>query len=164
MKDAAPALSPEDADFICGGVSINVAARDARHETTVSRAIGCRVSQDRRRVTVFLSAAQSAALLADVRQNGIIAVVFSQPTRHRAIQLKGTDAAVVPLEADDPHLLAAYRQRMVAGIAPLGFTPEFVRTFMNVAPGDVVAVAFTPSAAYLQTPGPNAGARLEPRK
>ena len=150
----------EHADLIAGGVSIIVAGRDAEHETTVSRAVGCRMAEDGRRITVFLSAARSGALLADVRANGHVAVVFSEPTTHRAIQLKGTDATVVPLEADDPHLLAAYRSRLAARVAPLGFSELFVRTLLNVVPGDVVAIAFTPSGAFSQTPGPKAGSPL----
>ncbi|HVY66077.1 MAG TPA: hypothetical protein VHH11_14745 [Gammaproteobacteria bacterium] len=159
----AATLGPEHLAFVRGGVSIIVAARDGQNETTVSRAVGCRVADDGRRITVFLSAAQSGVLLADVRANGVIAVVFSQPTSHRAMQLKGTDAVIAPIEAGDPHLLAEYRQRMAAEVAPLGYSEAFVRAFLQASPGDLVAVAFTPSAAFVQTPGPNAGARLEAR-
>jgi hypothetical protein len=160
MTAMATPLDSEHADFISGGVSIIVAGCDAANGTTVSRAIGCRVADDRRRVTVFLSAAQSGALLADVRANGKLAVVFSQPTTHRAIQLKGTDATVVPLATDDPHLIAAYRSHFAAQVTPLGFSEAFVRSFLGIAPGDVVAIAFTPSAAFSQTPGPKAGSPL----
>lgn len=153
-------MNPEDAAFIGGGVSILAAARDGANETTVSRAIGCRVSADRRQVTIFLSAAQSGALLADIRANGVIAVVFSQPTSHRTIQLKGTDAAVVPLRDDDPHVWAAYRERITAELRRIGFSDVFVRTMLKVSSGDIVAVAFEPSAAFVQTPGPKAGTPL----
>ena len=151
----------EQADLIAGGVSIIVAGRDAGNETAVSRAVGCRMAEDGRRITVFLSAGQSGALLADVRANGRIAVVFSEPMSHRAIQLKANDAQIVPLAADDPHLLAAYRSRLAARVAPLGFSEAFVRTLLNAVPGDVVAIAFTPSGAFSQTPGPKAGSPLQ---
>jgi len=151
----------EPADLIAGGVSIIVAGRDDDNETTVSRAVGCRMAEDGRRITVFVSAAQSGALLADVRANGRIAVVFSEPMSHRAIQLKGIDAEIVPLAADDPHLLAAYRSRLTARVAPLGFSELFVRTLLNVGAADVVAIAFTPSGAFSQTPGPKAGTPLQ---
>jgi hypothetical protein len=161
MTTTEAARDREHADLIAGGVSIIVAGRDAGNETTVVRAVGCRMAEDGRRITVFLSAAQSGALLADVRANGHVAVVFSEPTTHRAIQLKGIDAAVVPLAADDPYLLAAYRGRLAARVAPLGFSEMFVRTLLNVVPGDVVAIAFTPSDAFSQTPGPKAGSPLQ---
>lgn len=161
MTQQAVGLNPRDAAFIEGGVAIIAAARNAENEATVSRAIGCRVSDDRRRVTIFLSAAKSGALLADVRANGVIAVVFSQPTSHRAIQLKGTDASVVALTADDPHVWAVYPGRIAAEVQRIGFSDVFVRTMLSVPSGDVVAVAFTPSAAFIQTPGPKAGTPLE---
>ena len=160
MTVTAPPLDSEHAEFITGGVSINVAGRDAGHETTVTRAVACRVADDRRRVTVFVSVSQSGALLADVRANGIIAVVFNEPQTHRAIQLKGTEAAVAPLAADDPHLLAEYRGQLARQVAPFGHSEAFVRKLLSVAPGDVVAISFTPSAAFLQTPGPKAGSPL----
>jgi hypothetical protein len=154
-------LASEHADFITTGVSIIVAGRDLGNETTVSRAMGCRVTDDRGRVTVFVSAAQSGALLADVRANGRIAVVFGDPMTHRAIQLKGADAAVEPLAADDPHLIASYRSRLSARVAPFGFSEAFARTLLGVVPGDVVAITFTPTGAFSQTPGPKAGAPLQ---
>ena len=155
------ALASEHADFITGGVSILVAGCDPGNETTVSRAVGCRVTDERRRVTVFVCAAQSGALLADVRANGRIAVVFGDPMTHRAIQLKGADAAVEPLAADDPHLIASYRSRLSARVEPFGFSEVFVRALLSVVPGDVVAIAFTPNGAFSQTPGPKAGAPLQ---
>ena len=161
MTKDAPPLPAEHAAFMQGGVSIIVAARNADNDTTVSRALCCRVSADRRRVTLFLSAAQSGALLADVRANGVIAVVFNEPSTHRAIQLKGTDAAVVPLPADHAHELAAYRRLMVEEVRPRGVSEAFVKTILAASPGDVVALAFTPAAAFLQTPGPKAGTQLD---
>jgi hypothetical protein len=153
-------LDSEQAEFITAGVSILAAARDDCHETTVTRAVGCRVSGDRQRVTILLSASQSGALLADVRANGTLAVVFAEPKTHRAIQLKGTDAELAPLEADDPHRIAAYRARFAAQVASFGHSEAFVRKVLGVAPGDLVAIAFTPCGAFLQTPGPKAGSPL----
>jgi hypothetical protein len=161
MTDEATPLDDEHAALIQGGVSIFVAGRNAENETVVSRALGCRVSPDRRQVTLFLSATQSGALLADLRDNGVIAAVFGQPSTHRAIQLKGTDAAVAPVPADHAHVLAEYRRRLVAEVTRTGVADVFVQTLLAVAPGDVVAIVFTPSAAFLQTPGPKAGTPLE---
>jgi hypothetical protein len=160
--DALP-LEPEDVAFMQAGVSIIAAARDGNNETTISRAIGCRISADHQRVTIFLSAARSGALLADIRANGMIAVVFSRPTSLRTIQLKGNDAAVVPPLADDPHLWAAYRRHMTAEVQRVGFSEAFTRALLDAPAEDIVAVEFTPSSAFLQTPGPKAGTPLQTR-
>lgn len=161
MADDARPLDDEHAALIQGGVSIFVAGRNAENETVVSRALACRVSPDRRQVTLFLSATQAGALLGDLRSNGVIAAVFGQPTTHRAIQLKGADAAVAPLPADHAHVLAESRRRLIAELSRTGVADVFVQTLLTVVPGDVVAVVFTPSAAFLQTPGPKAGTPLE---
>jgi hypothetical protein len=91
---AGTSLDAELVAFIQGGVSIHAASRSASHEPDLARALGCRVSADRRRVSVFLLASHCGALLADDRANGAVAVVFSLPGSHRTVQLKGKDAAV----------------------------------------------------------------------
>lgn len=160
MTDDSRRLDPEHAAFIQGRVSIIAASRNHDNEPNLSRAIGCRVSADRRRVTLFLFAAQSGALLADVRANGAIAVVFSQPSTHRTVQLKGTDAAAAELTKDDVQVLGAYRQKFIAELESIGFSEPFTRALLACPAGDVVAVGFTVAAAFVQTPGPKAGTPL----
>jgi hypothetical protein len=132
MSEGEPVLDADHAAFIQGGVSVVVASRDAARVPRVCRAIGCRVSDDRRRVTVYLSAFQGAPLLAAIRSEGVIAVAFNLPSTHRAYQLKGSDARVVPLE----------------------------RALLWYDPAELTGVAFTPAAAFTQTPGPRAGERI----
>ncbi len=155
-----PSLSEANAAFIQQGVSVIVGARNRDNAPTLVRGIGCRVAPDRTRVTVFLVASQATELLADLRDNGAIAVVFCQPSTHRTIQLKGTDASVVPIEDGDHERMAAQSAALAADIVSVGYRPQPVRTLLAYAPEDVAAIAFTPSAAFQQTPGPNAGARI----
>lgn len=158
-RDSSP-LDPEHAAFIQGGVSIIAASRNQNNQPNLSRAIGCRVSADRRRVTLFLYAAQSVALLADVRTNGAIAVVFSQPSTHRTLQLKGADAEAAALMKDDVPILAAYRQSLTAELELISFPEPFPRALFSCPTGDAVAVNFTVAEAFVQTPGPKAGTPL----
>jgi hypothetical protein len=142
------------------GYMVTVASRDAAHVPSVTRAIGCRVSADRRRVTVFLLASQSAILLRDLRATGAIAAVFSQPSTHRTIQLKGSDAAIRAVEPGDVEIIEANAAAALAELALAGFPESFARTIFAYDAPDVVAVGFTPSNAFVQTPGPQAGRRL----
>jgi len=155
-----PPLDAANAAFIGCGVMVSLASRDAHHVPSVARALGCRVAPDRRSVTAFLDAAQCPALLRDVRDTRAIAAVFSQPSTHRTIQLKGADAALGPIEPGDPALIEANRAALVADMGPAGYDAAFVRTLLACAPDDLVAVTFTPTAAFAQTPGPQAGKRL----
>ncbi len=155
-----PPLDAAHAAFIRCGVMVSVASRDADHVPSVARALGCRIAPDRRSATVFLDATQCPALLRDVRDTRAIAAVFSQPSTHRTIQLKGADAALVPIEPGDVALIDANREALVADMVPAGYGAAFVRTLLACAPADLVAVSFTPAAAFAQTPGPQAGKRL----
>jgi hypothetical protein len=156
-----PLLDAAQAEFLQDRVAINVAARDAHNVPTLTRALGCRVSPDRRRVTVFVSPARAEKLLAGVRDNGAIAAVFTRPSTHETLQLKGRDASVVPLEAGDRESMATHRESFVGELQKIGYTDTFAHGVIAVLNDDAVGVAFTPSAAFVATPGPAAGQRLK---
>lgn len=160
MHPPAPLLDPELAAFLEGGVSINVGARDSHRIPTLARALGCRVSTDRTRVTVFLSRRQASPLLEAIADNGAVAIVFTEPHSHRAIQIKAADAREVPLDPGDAHRVEAYRQAFVTEVGRLGFPEPLIRALLAAPLEDLTAVAFTPDSAHLQTPGPQAGAPL----
>ncbi len=156
-----PLITDEHAGFMESGLSISIGGCNAEKLASVCRAIGCRVSPDRRRVTVFVSASQGRLLLDDLRATGAIAVVFSLPSTHRTLQLKGRDAIVEPLGVGDLQRVEAYREGFVRELEPLGYEPRLVRTFLACAPDDIVALTFTPREAFSQTPGPHAGEPLK---
>jgi hypothetical protein len=153
-------LEAAHAEFAQGGVSVIVATRDAGLVADAIRACGCRVSRDRRRVTVLVDRVRAETLVANVAANGQIAVVFSQPSTHRTIQLKGTDAAVVRPQPSDRALAASHREEWIDELGRIGYAREFAAAFWGRLPETLVAVAFTPSAAFQQTPGPAAGQPL----
>jgi hypothetical protein len=161
MAGAAPLLDEEHAAFIQSGVSMLAASRDATNAPKLARALGCRVSPDRRRVAVFLAASQAVEVLAAIRATGTVAVGFNLPSTHRSLQLKGTDAVVSPLEAGDLEIAARYAAAFVDDIQLLGYDARLGRALLASEPAELVAVGFTPSSAFVQTPGPRAGARLE---
>jgi hypothetical protein len=141
-------------------VSVHLASRGPTNVPSVARALGCRIAPDRRRVTIFLSAAQAPEVMADVRGSRMAAAVFSRPSTHQTIQVKGDDATVGALDDGDLARIAAYADALVRDLQALGYTEAFGRALLDFEPADLVAVAFTPKAAFLQTPGPGAGAPL----
>ncbi len=144
-----------------GGVSITVASCDRNGMPQLVRAIGCRVSDDGRRVTIFVPEAKSQAVQRDIFATGAIAVAFTQPSTHRTMQLKSRDARVTAVAPDDAKLVEAYRDAFVAEVGAIGFHEQMVRTLLSCPPEQLVALSFCPSEAYSQTPGPNAGKKLE---
>lgn len=153
-------LDPALAEFIASRISIQVAACDETGATTLVRALGARVAEDRQRVTVLMARTQAEPVLKMLRANGRIAVVFSHPVNYRSIQLKGRDAALEAALPSDEAALPAYAQAMATHLSAYDVPESFTRAFLSSPPGDLIAVSFTPSEAYGQTPGPGAGARL----
>ena len=158
---SATTLSDEQVRFIESGVSIAVASRDVRRVPSVSKGVGCRVAADRRQVTVLIDAAQAAQLLQDVASSATLAVVFCLPSSHRTLQLKGRDARRVALAADDVERAARHREAFAEELLPLGYALPFARATHGFQADQLQALCFTLSDMFEQTPGPNAGMRLE---
>lgn len=155
-----PVLGADSAALLQLGCSINAGACGSDGMPTSVRCCGCRVADDRTSISVFVSRIQAAALLQAIEENGRIAVVFSQPSTHRTLQIKGRDAAVLPLEADDVPRIAAYRAAFARELSTFGYDEILAYTVLSYPSTDVVAVRFSPDEVYLQTPGPQAGERI----
>lgn len=146
--------------FVQGGVSMIVASRSAAGVPSVMRAVGCRVSDDRRELTMLMSAAGCGALLDDLRAGAPVATVVTRPSTHAARQFKAPSAVVAPATAVDWALATQWQQLFAREIGPLGFSLEYVMTAFAWRPGDLHRISFQPTEAYDQTPGATAGTAL----
>lgn len=153
-------LGIDEAAFICGGVGMNAATCRPGALPNMAKCTGARVSEDRRTVTILLAATPAAAFLDDIRRTGAIAAVFSQPSTHKTLQLKGSDARIVPTDPGDLTIVRRYVDAFVGQLVVFGYPEALMRAFLACSPEDLVAVQFTVSAAYSQTPGPQAGEPL----
>jgi hypothetical protein len=88
-----------------------------------------------------------------------VAVVFSEPSTHRTVQVKGIDAEVAPCGPDDAGLAQQYLRGFVDEISQLGFAADVAQTMLSYGDG-LMAVHFSIDAAFEQTPGPSAGEAL----
>jgi hypothetical protein len=156
MTQAPALLDEEHAAFIQAGVSLNAASCDHHNRPASCRLLGCRVLEGGHRIAVFLSARQGEYLLECLRATSAIAVVFSQPSTHRTVQVKGWDAQVRALAEGELQIIRAYRESFADELEPIGFSRIMVRTLLAAAPADLVAVEFSPCDAFSQTPGPPA--------
>jgi hypothetical protein len=156
----APLVDERIANLLAGGISICLASRGPGNQPNLSRALGCQVSADRRRLTLFVLASQSAALVRDVQANGALAAVFGQPSTHHSWQFKGNDARVAAPLPEDAERVAGYQRAFVAEVLPLGFPEPLVRTLLSFQAEDLLRLTFTPTSGFLQTPGRDAGKPL----
>lgn len=154
-------LGTAQVELITGRVSIIVASRNAQLRPHLMRAVGCRLAGDYGRVTVLLPEAGGREVLADLRENRQIAVVFSRPSTNQTVQLKGDDATVGPCGPADKALADQYLQGFIEEIGQLGHAAEVAHTILGHDRG-LTAVHFTVAAAFEQTPGPAAGQPLAP--
>ncbi len=142
------------------GVSVIVGSRDAALRPSIMRGVGSRVEQDGRDITVYLSRPQSRQLVQDLASTGHIAVVFSEPSTHRTLQLKASRVEMRNADEGDLPVLERYLRSMEHEVQKVGFGPPLTRAMLAHRLEDVVAVRFTPEQAFDQTPGPRAGATL----
>lgn len=148
--------------MVAGGVSTIASACDAALRPSVMRAVGSTLNANGTWVSVFLARRQSRQLLQDLAHHGRIAVVFSQPSTHRTLQVKADRVQMRPMAEADRPVLDRYLAAMERELIEVGVGPAFTRAMLAYTPEDVVVVEFEPQEAYDQTPGLRAGARLAP--
>ncbi|MBI1424156.1 MAG: hypothetical protein GC149_11860 [Gammaproteobacteria bacterium] len=160
MTTLTPRLDDDTAAFIQQFVSINVATRNQENRPAISRAAGCRFTADGHQLSIFLTSLHNQHLLENIHANRMLAVVFSRPSTHQTIQLKGSDARILAVSAEDRPAIAAYRQSFMQEISRLGYPPAFCEAVIPPLDEHYVAIRFTPERAYSQTPGPRAGQKI----
>jgi pimeloyl-ACP methyl ester carboxylesterase len=154
----APALPDDLVEFIGSGLSIMVGTRDAQHMPEATRCVGVRVHDDRRHVTVYVAAATADQTVANVRDNGQVAVSLSRPADHRSLQIKGTAVAVREAGPADEAEVDRYIELAVPIFEFIGIGPQIIR---RVAHWPAWAIDVAIGDAFVQTPGPGAGHRLQ---
>lgn len=153
-------LDSDSAAFIQTGVSISIAACSTDRMPCMSRGLGCKILDGGRQLAVFVKCSQSAELLENIRATGRVANVFNLPSSNRTLQLKGVDARVSPFDPADLPLIEAHITEFLDEVIPFGMTEAMIRALFSHSLDDLVAIVYSPSAAYTQTPGPKAGEPL----
>jgi len=145
--------------FLEGGNSLLVGTRDAQRMPHVARAVGLRVAGDRAHFTVFLPEGPAHRALRDLESVPLIAITASEPPTHRTIQVKGKVLALRTPDASERAWVEGYPERLASVVAYAGLARATVMR-LNVWPARAVDVELT--EVFNQTPGPKAGAPLEP--
>jgi hypothetical protein len=153
-----PKITDDLLEMFASGVTLYVATRDRDLMPESMVGMGIRVHQDRSTVTVYLPKVNAAATLANLADNGQIAATLTCPPTHRSVQIKG-QARGAPRDGSesDRELQEVFRSALVEAFAAVGIP----RTLTRGLPWwPSVAVDFSVSGVFTQTPGPSAGARI----
>ncbi len=153
-------IPPQMLALMVKGVSVIVSAAGLDLRPSLMRAMGSAVEPDGSCITVYLSRSQSVQLLQDISSTARMALVFTQPHSHRALQLKGTLRSIRAAEPADRSVLERYWASMEQELGLIGYSAQFAHAMFSCDLDDLVAVRFTPLQAFDQTPGPHAGTAL----
>lgn len=154
-------LTPDIAAFCESGISVIVALGASDAAPVAGTGCGCRIL-DNGRMRLLLLAGSNGALLDAAERGAPVAATFSKPVTHRSIQIKGTGTLrAEPTEEDRQaalHQMAGLRNEL----REVEYNSRFSEAYCHVEVDDIAVVEFAPQVAFVQTPGPGAGAELKP--
>ena len=153
------ALPAELAELLDGPAVMYIATRNAALEPLSALAFGLEASADGREATVFVPAVLSTPTLANLRDNGQVAVTLVRPTNHRSLQIKGVWLGERRTTDDDRALLNRYRDAMLGEMSTVG-VPRSI--WARLAWWPALALRMEVRDTFVGTPGPSAGQRCEP--
>lgn len=143
--------------FLESGVSVLVGTRDRLLVPEGARGFGVRVLPGGTEIEVFVPDAWGERTLANLADNGRIAVSVAQPEDHRSVQVKGAMIAIRPGSEAERAAIDRYREALIAKFSVIGYPPSLFHR-LNVWPCHVVRLRV--EALFEQTPGPRAGVPL----
>jgi general stress protein 26 len=120
VADEALLLPADLVDFLQSGIAILVGTRDALLQPATLRAMGASVGPSRSALTIYLPAATGTQTIANLRDNGHVAVTFSRSIDHRSIQVKGRITLIRESDEADRGVQARYIELFAESLALIG--------------------------------------------
>ncbi|MGR6466478.1 hypothetical protein [Rhizobium sp. PAMB 3182] len=152
-------LEEDVAAFISGNVMMIAATRDETLRAHVGRGCGAYFDADAGDLVLLVSSSQWPDFFANAKKGAPIAMTVCQPDNYRSMQVKGNISGVEMATARQVAHADDYLDRMLAIMAGLGVSRLQLSTvFSNV---DLAAIRFWPVDLFIQTPGPEAGERVQ---
>ena len=145
--------------FLESPVMIVVATRGAEMVPAITRGLGAVRHPEGGVIDVFASASQWPQALGHLAPGDAVAVTFCRPTDYQTYQIKGELQAFSPADTGDADRAGAYLREVTGVLRGLGVEPRQIACWLTL--DGLVRLTIQPLEVFLQTPGPNAGARLE---
>lgn len=140
------------------GQSVLVGTVDTHGTPSCCRGVALASSDGLETVTVYVPVATSQQTIHNVALTKRIAVSVSQPISHRATQLKGVALATRLARDDEASLVRAQLDAYADELETIG-VPR--RVTHSIAHWPAFAVTMRVEQMFDQTPGPNAGSRIQ---
>jgi hypothetical protein len=150
-------ISDEVFAFLSGGKSLVLGTRDATLVPEAARATGVKAWPDRKHISVYIVDGVAAKTLANLRENGQLAMTVSHPPDHRTLQIKGRLVALTQATEEERALVDSYAHDFAQVLDALGVPAHLL---MRVKRWPCHRADVLVQEIYQQTPGPNAGTQL----
>jgi len=159
---AVPRLPAEWSNSLPMLPSLRLGACDHVGVPRVCRALAADALPDGRMMALLAERA-APLVVAALRETGQIAMLATSPRTNRTLHLKGRDARVQSALPSHAALLALRRDTLSQELADVdGFAgAPFLAHWYDVQVRDLVAVYFSVTGAWNQTPGPHAGQPID---
>lgn len=143
-------------DFIHGPVLSWVGSRDERLRPSLTWTFGLRVDAANDLITTFVPDIEAEQVMSDLARNGMVALTVAEAITNEAYQFKGRLLEARPTTDEERAVQDIHRDKLVSHYThyPDSFFGGYVRY-------PSTAVTFRVEEAFVQTPGPGAGERLD---
>lgn len=147
-------LDPALARFVGGPVMLTLGSRDTANRPAIGRGSGVWLLDDLERLEVAIGGRLWADTVANLRDNGMLAVTAVQPADYRAFQFKGR-ASLRPAGAGDEARARRYVAETTRLLEGLGVPEPLIRHWLTDS--DIVVATLAVDRVFEQTPGVRAG-------
>lgn len=144
--------------FLQKNLAIDAAITNASGQPLLARGLAAKIVGHQ--LLVFIDRQLGKALLDQIAQNQNIAIALCWPTAEEAIQIKGQFDCFAPVTNNDLALIKKHCDGFVDDVSQNGYERTILQAYKHFEPDNIVALALTPSAIFVQTPGAQAGSSL----
>lgn len=154
-------MIPQDlVEFLHGPVGFVLGTRDARLRPCAIWVSGVIADAPNDQITMFVADAYGARALQNLEQNGVAALTCGHGPAHETFQFKGRFSGSRPSTEQDMAVQDLHKAKVV-GHFSREYGDEAGGIFAGMLSHPSKAISFTVTDIFDQTPGPNAGNRIE---
>ncbi len=150
-------LSEDIVEFLHGVRVFALGTRSPALRPATARVMGVFANAAKGQISLFLPNVQCDPHLANLADNGLVALTAEDPRSHRSYQLKGSVVEIRPSTDADIAIRDVYRDKLMSYFRQHSFVPlpdHFIGDYI-VDPS--TTITFRVLKIFNQTPGPNAG-------
>jgi Pyridoxamine 5'-phosphate oxidase len=155
-------MLPSDiVEFLHGPLVFALGTRSAKLRPAMARPFGAFADGPRDRISIFLANVQGEPHLANLADNGLVALTAGEARTHRNYQFKGRVVDIHPSTAADAVVRDLYLDKLVAYFEKEYFMPLPENFFRGYVAEPSTTITFRVEKIFNQTPGPNAGTPID---